>query len=181
MVGEHRGALNIDEFELLFYKNHKFLCMIAMDYVHDQFIAEDLVQEFFIDYWQRRDLISLTTNFEAYARRAIKYKSIDYLRKIATTEKRNSMITILEEQKAILDGEEEDLELQHQRYIKIIEMIHSLPPDRRKIFMLHAMDKLTYAQIAEKQSISINTVKTQLKRAYNALRTKTLILLLGIL
>jgi RNA polymerase sigma factor (sigma-70 family) len=60
-------------------------------------------------------------------------------------------------------------------------MIQSLPPDRRKIFMLHAMDKLSYAQIAEKQSISINTVKTQLKRAYNALRTKTLGLLMGIL
>ena len=181
MVGEHRGALNIEEFELLFRKNHKFLCMIAMDYVHDQFIAEDLVQEFFIDYWQRRDLINLTTSFEAYARRAIKYKSIDYLRKTAIAEKRNTALTIIEEQQAILEEEEEDQELQHQRYIKIIEMIQSLPPDRRKIFMLHAMDKLTYAQIAEKQSISINTVKTQLKRAYNALRTKTLVLLLGIL
>lgn len=179
MVGEDRGALNIDEFEVLFRKNHKFLCMIAIDYVHDQFIAEDLVQEFFINYWQRRDLINLTTSFEAYARRAIKYKSIDYLRKTAIAEKRNTELTILEEQQAIL--EEEDQELQHQRYIKIIEMIQSLPPDRRKIFMLHAMEKLSYAQIAEKQSVSINTVKTQLKRAYNALRTKTLGLLMGIL
>lgn len=179
MVGEDRGALNIDEFEVLFRKNHKFLCMIAMDYVHDQFIAEDLVQEFFINYWQRRDLIKLTTSFEAYARRAVKYKSIDYLRKTAIAEKRNTELTILEEQQTIL--EEEDHALQHQRYIKIIEMIQSLPPDRRKIFMLHAMDKLSYAQIAEKQSISINTVKTQLKRAYNALRTKSLGLLMGIL
>lgn len=180
MVGEDRGALNIDDFEVLFRKNHKFLCMIAMDYVHDQFIAEDLVQEFFINYWQRRDIINLTTSFEAYARRAVKYKSIDHLRKAVIAEKRNTELTILEEQQAILD-EEEDQELQHQRYIKIIEIIQSLPPSRRKIFMLHAIDKLSYAQIAEKQSVSVNTVKTQLKRAYNALRTKALGLLMGIL
>lgn len=180
MQGDERRRLNMDEFEVLFRKNHKFLCMIAMDYVHDQFIAEDLVQEFFIDFWQRRDLINLTTSFEAYARRAVKYKSIDYLRKTATTEKRIAMLTILEEQDAIPE-ENNDQELQHQRYIKIVEMVQSLPPDRRKIFMLHAMDKLSYAQIAEKQSISINTVKTQLKRAYNALRTKTLGLLMSIL
>lgn len=180
MLGEDRGALNIDDFEVLFRKNHKFLCMIAMDCVHDQFIAEDLVQDFFIDFWQRRDLINLTTSFEAYARRAVKYKSIDYLRKTATTEKRNAMLTILEEQDAISE-EHNDQELQHQRYIKIIEMIESLPPDRRKIFMLHAMDKLSYNQIAERQNISINTVKTQLKRAYAALRTKTLGLFMSLL
>lgn len=180
MQGDERRRLNINKFEVLFRKNHKFLCMIAMDYVHDQFIAEDLVQEFFIDFWQRRDLINLTSSFEAYARRAVKYKSIDYLRKTATIEKRNAMLTILEEQDAIFE-ENKDLELQHQRYIKIVEMIQSLPPDRRKIFMLHAMDKLSYNQIAEKQNISINTVKTQLKRAYAALRTKTLGLFISLL
>ncbi|ALL06787.1 hypothetical protein AQ505_15580 [Pedobacter sp. PACM 27299] len=180
MVGEDRGALNIDEFEVLFRRNHKFLCMIAMDYVHDQFIAEDLVQEFFINYWQRKDLVKFSSSFEAYARRAVKYKSIDYLRKIATAQKRNTMLAISEAQLAIAD-DTEDQDLQQQRYIKIIEMIQSLPEERRKVFMLHAMDKLSHAQIAEKQSISINTVKTQLRRAYAALRTKTLGLLIGIL
>lgn len=180
MLGEDRGAINIDEFEVLFHKNHKFLCMLAMDYVHDQFIAEDLVQEFFINYWQRRELVKLNTSFEAYARRAVKYKSIDYLRKMATAQKHQTMLTISEEQLAILEDPEAQ-DFQQQRYIKIVEMIQSLPEERRKIFMLHAVDKLSHAQIAAQQSISINTVKTQLRRAYTALRTKTLGLLMGIL
>jgi RNA polymerase sigma-70 factor (family 1) len=179
MEMEGRDALSINEFEVLFRKNHKFLCMVAMNYVHDQFIAEDVVQDFFINYWQRRDLLQLNTSFEAYARNAVKYKSIDYLRKTAIAEKLNTTLTIIEEQK-VLHQEQEDQELQHQRYIKIIEMIQSLPQERRNIFILHAMDKLSYTQIAEKQRISINTVKTQLRRAYTTLRSKTLGLLIGI-
>ncbi|WP_367868275.1 RNA polymerase sigma-70 factor [Pedobacter sp. WC2423] len=180
MEGEERATLSIIDFEVLFRKNHKFLCMVAMDYVHDPYIAEDVVQDFFISYWQRRDIVQLNTSFEAYARRAVKYKSIDYLRKSAITEKLNTTLTIIEKQ-AVLHQEQEDQELQHQRYIKIMEMIQSLPQDRRNIFILHAMEKLSYTQIAEKQSISINTVKTQLRRAYTALRSKTLGLLMGIL
>ncbi|RAJ35729.1 RNA polymerase sigma-70 factor [Pedobacter cryoconitis] len=179
MEGEESAALSIIEFEGLFRKNHKFLCMVAMNYVHDPYIAEDVVQDFFISYWQRRDIVQLNTSFEAYARRAVKYKSIDYLRKTAITEKLNIKLTIIEEQ-AVLH-QQEDQELQHQRYIKIMEMIQSLPQDRRNIFILHAMEKLSYMQIAEKQNISINTVKTQLQRAYTALRSKTLGLLMGIL
>jgi len=179
MEGEERAALSIIEFEVLFRKNHKFLCMVAMNYVHDPYIAEDVVQDFFISYWQRRDIVQLNTSFEAYARRAVKYKSIDYLRKTAITEKLNTKLTIIEEQ-AVLH-QQEDQELQHERYIKIMEMIQSLPQDRRNIFILHAMEKLSYMQIAEKQNISINTVKTQLRRAYTALRSKTLVLLMGIL
>ncbi|WP_412467937.1 RNA polymerase sigma-70 factor [Pedobacter sp. KLB.chiD] len=169
MEGEESVTLNIDKFEMMFRKNHQFLCAVAMEYVHDQFTAEDMVQDFFLDFWQRRHTIKLTTGFEAYARRAVKYKCIDFLRKSAVTEKRNSMLNALEEEQEDVD-ETEFNEIRHHRYLKIVELIQKLPENRQNIFIMHAVDKMSYAEIAKKQSISVNTVKTQLSRAYSALR-----------
>lgn len=173
---------DINEFELLYRRNHKFLCMVAMDYVHDQFIAEDVVQDFFIDFWQRGHLIQLTSSFEAYARRAVKYKCIDFIRKNAAAEKRNNILPMTGDTEAFsYDPDESDAhELQHQRYVRIAELIQALPENRREIFIMHAVDKLNYAQIAEKQRISVNTVKTQLRRAYMVLRNKNVITFLGL-
>jgi len=179
MEGEDKSAVNIDQFELLFRSNHKFLCMIAMQYVQDHFVAEDLVQEFFLDFWQRRQSITINGSFEAYARRAVKYKSIDYLRKGAVEEKRNGRLQVtVPEEAADVAAETEALELQHRRYLEIKDRIQELPEERRRIFMMHALEELSYAQIAEKKNVSVNTVKTQLRRAYMALRNKTVVLLM---
>jgi len=180
MEGKDTKTLNIDVFETLFRTNHQFLCMVAMQYVQDKFIAEDLVQDFFIDFWQRRHIIQLTTGFEAYARRAVKYKCIDFLRKNAVAKKRNSMFSILEETQMPNDETDQE-EVKHQRYVRIVELIHKLPENRKNIFIMHAVEKLSYADIAKKQSISVNTVKTQLSRAYAALRNKTIITFIGFL
>ena len=169
MEADDRKILHVEQFETMFRRNHQFLCAVAMQYVHDQFTAEDLVQEFFIDFWQRRHTIQLTISFEAYARRAVKYKCIDFLRKSVVTEKRNTMLAALEKEQE--DGNELEYdEIRHQRYLKVVELIQKLPESRQNIFIMHAVDKMSYAAIAEKQNISINTVKTQLSRAYAALR-----------
>lgn len=174
MEGADSKTLNIDEFEMIFCRNHQFLCAVAMQYVRDQSTAEDMVQDFFIDFWQRRHTIQLTIGFEAYARRAVKYKCIDFLRKNAVAEKRNSMLAALEDEEEHNDELEQN-EIRHQQYIKIIELIQKLPENRRNIFIMHAVDKMSYAAIAEKQNISINTVKTQLSRAYSALRNQIIL------
>ncbi|SDG50708.1 RNA polymerase sigma-70 factor, ECF subfamily [Pedobacter terrae] len=175
MEEEASKTLHINEFETMFRRNHQFLCAVAMQYVHDQFTAEDMVQDFFIDFWQRRNTIQLTTSFEAYARRAVKYKCIDFLRKSAVTEKRNLMLAVLEKEQEDAD-ELENNEIRHQRYTKIVELIQKLPESRQNIFIMHAVDKMSYAEIAKKQNISINTVKTQLSRAYSALRNHLILI-----
>lgn len=175
MEEEASKILHIDEFETMFRRNHQFLCAVAIQYVHDQFIAEDMVQDFFIDFWQRRHTIQLTTSFEAYARRAVKYKCIDFLRKSAVTEKRNLMLAALEKEQENAD-ELENNEIRYRRYTKIVELIQKLPESRQNIFMMHAVNQMSYAEIAKKQNISINTVKTQLSRAYSALRNHLILI-----
>lgn len=161
--------LNQEAFEELFLKNHKFLCMIALKHVNDPYVAEDIVQEFFIDFWERRDVIQLHTSFEGYASRSVRNKAISWLRKNETAARRvNDYNFPVSEDPIELAGEaahREDLELQ------ILKLIDQLPPERKKIFLLSTAGNLTYAQIAESLGISINTVKTQIVKAYSFLRT----------
>ncbi|SDK09564.1 sigma-70 family RNA polymerase sigma factor [Pedobacter hiemivivus] len=162
--------LNFETLEVLFRKNHKFLCMIAVNHVKDPFIAEDIVQEFFINFWERQDKIKLHTSFEAYACRSIKYKSISWLRSQETVIKRISEYDYPSYEDpmeaAFKAADEEGLEL------KILKLIDELPTERKRILLLSTTGNYTYAQIAEMLGISINTVKSQMVKAYASLRLK---------
>jgi len=54
----------------------------------------------------------------------------------------------------------------------IVEAIQSLPEQCRIIFQMSRFEDLTYEEIARKLDISVNTVKTQIRRALEKLRTK---------
>jgi RNA polymerase sigma-70 factor, ECF subfamily len=46
-----------------------------------------------------------------------------------------------------------------------------LPPKCKEIFILSRYELLSYSEISEKLNISVNTVKTQISRALDYLRT----------
>ncbi len=48
--------------------------------------------------------------------------------------------------------------------------IDKLPAQRKAIFLSSNKDGLTYMQVADKMGVSINTVKTQIRLAYQFLR-----------
>lgn len=166
-------TLTLQEFEILFHKNQQFLCMVAEKIIHDDLVAEDLVQDFFIRLWEQKDRLRYQS-FEAFAYRAVKNSCLDYLRRQQTVEKKFSALYSLE----TIANEQEDILAQDARLKKILELLDELPAERRKIFELHVLDGRSYKEIAAELGISVNTVKTQLKRAYLSLRGKALILLI---
>ena len=69
------------EMEKLFKEHFPMLCLIAFGIVKDKDTAKDIVQEFYISYWQRRETVSITISFKAYAIRAVKNLSLQSLDK----------------------------------------------------------------------------------------------------
>lgn len=164
------ATLSINEFEALFLKHYKFLCLVANQLTGDLEVSKDLVQEFYIDFWRRRETLRLSGPFQSYATRAVKNLCITHLRKQATAETRQQNLELEESFDPQLEAEEQfDREMLD---IKLRASIDKLPKECRNIFMLHNFEGLTYAQIAERNQISINTVKTQIKRAYAFLRSE---------
>lgn len=155
------------EFEIMFRQHYKFLCLVAFRIVRDQDTAEDIVQDFFLNLWQRRTEITSINSFQAYATRAVKNGSISFLRK---------QQTVSDEQLNAIPDEANPLEEKEifisREFVtaRVMEVVELLPTERKKIFLSHVIDRLSYAQIAEKNNISLNTVKTQMKRAYAFVR-----------
>ena len=151
----------------MFRQHYKFLCLVAFRIVRDQDTAEDIVQDFFLNLWQRRTEITSINSFQAYATRAVKNGSISFLRK---------QQTVSDEQLNAIPDEANPLEEKEifisREFVtaRVMEVVELLPTERKKIFLSHVIDRLSYAQIAEKNNISLNTVKTQMKRAYAFVR-----------
>lgn len=172
------SAFTIAEYETMFRQHYRFLCLVAFRIVRDKDAAEDIVQDFFLNLWQRRTEMPAVNSFQGYATRAVKNLSISFLRKQQTlSDEQLSAIpddtNPLEEKEIFVSGE--------SITAKVMEVIELLPAERKKIFLLHVIDRPSYAQIAEKNNISLNTVKTQMKRAYAFVRERVADDALGII
>lgn len=158
----------------LFKEHYPLLCLISFGITKDKDAAKDVVQDFFISYWQRRTSVSITTSFKAYAIRAVKNLSLLSLEK----EKKEKLLL---QNLNITDYEEPKVFALPHSNSKVLALLNELPESRREIFISAILNGQSYAEIAENQGISINTVKTQMKRAYAFLRTETAENLLHIL
>jgi RNA polymerase sigma-70 factor (ECF subfamily) len=163
-------------FEYVFKSYYALLCTYAFDLVKDDEVAEDVVQEILIKVWENRYKIDIRTSLKAYLYRSVYNHCINllkHLRVVKNLEDRyteevlsNVEFTLLTEEEYTLDdyfyeGLESDIE----------EAIQSLPEQCRIIFQMSRFEELSYEEIARKLDISVNTVKTQIKRALEKLRT----------
>lgn len=161
-------------FETLYKEHFAFFSLVSFNITKDRDAAKDIVQDFFIYLWEKEEILNFTTSFKAYGARAVKNISLQYLEKNTTISIESKKLTLskLEEQD-VFEKEEEN------EKPKIESLVDKIPQARKEIFISHVVEGLSYNEIAENYNISINTVKTQMKRAYAFLRefenTSTLI------
>ena len=150
--------------EGIFKKYYKELCFISLHYVNNLEEAEDVVQEVFVKLISKNKFIEIQ-NYEAYLRIAVRNSSLRSLEKSQKNILLNEEYYNIEEDD-ISDEEINQLEMEARLY----QQINKLPKTCQKAFLYCAIDGLTYQEAADKMDISINTVKTHIKKAYKILR-----------
>jgi RNA polymerase sigma-70 factor (ECF subfamily) len=162
-------------FELLFKLYYAELCHYARTFVRDNDLARDIVQDTFMRIWEKKEQIRIHTSWRVYIYRSVHNHAINYLSKNQTWKQRQQEIaeeiryqhelaTRYLEEEAIDKAASEDI---HHR---LQAALRDLPDQCRTIFLMSRRQDLSYPQIAEQLHISINTVKTQMKRALQKLR-----------
>jgi len=150
-----------NQFENIFRQYYSPLCNYASKIVHDDVIAEDIVQALFIQLWENKKLEKVE-KIERFLLRAVKFKSIDYLRtKKVTTE---VLIEEIEDNQNIGELKEEEIEPLLHYYAS------KLPTKTREVFLLSRKSGLSYKEIAEEQGISVKTVENQMGKALKTMR-----------
>ncbi len=161
-------------FEMLFKLYYSDLCNYALTIVKIPEIAEEVVQEMFINIWQKRNSIDIEVSWKAYVYRAVHNRCLNHLKRSKVLKNPDQEIreeVIYHHQIAIqnLDPDILDRLISEELAKTIRNELEQLPEQCRKIFLLSREELLTYPEIAEKLNLSINTVKTQMKRALNKL------------
>ncbi|MBS1603143.1 MAG: RNA polymerase sigma-70 factor [Bacteroidetes bacterium] len=159
---------NRQELEELFKKHYHFLCTAAYYITGDESTAKDIVQDFFYYCWKKREEIIIAGEFKSYASRAIRNACLNYLK----SSRRTSLLSefVYSSEPLANESVQPDEEGLEERNKALWASIDRLPEQRRLIFLLSNKEELSYAEIARRLGISVNTVKTQIRLAYQYLR-----------
>lgn len=155
---------NSKSFKLFFENNYQVASLVALRYVDDVHVAEDIVQEVFLDLWQRRSALRLNSTLKSYLLGAVRNAALKYI-----SREKNKWLNI-EEVESGTTTEEDKSYNKEELAVKIFNAIENLSPKCQQVFKLAYLDKLTYNEIATELNVSVNTVKTQMKLAYHSLR-----------
>jgi len=152
-------------FEDLYKEHFAYLSLVSFNITKDKDVAKDVVQDFFIYLWEKEEALNFTISFKAYATRAVKNLSLQHLEKNKTISLDTNKIVLPKfEEQAVFERAEEN------KKPRIQTLVEKIPQARREIFVSHVVEGHSYSEIAEMYNISVNTVKTQMKRAYAFLR-----------
>lgn len=150
-----------------FDKYYESLCNYVNLYLHDKSVAEDLVQDIFIYFWEKRGSLILETSVKSYLFRASRNKFLNYSR----DEKcHNSIKMEVNSQRDIFTNPNDDaLDLKYLEEI-ITSSINNLAPRCREVYLLRRNEDLTYKEIASQMNLSEKTVENQMTIALKKLR-----------
>ena len=155
------------ELEALFKEYYQALVRHSLYFVRQPEIAEEIVQEVFINIWEKRNTIAIHTSYKSYLYMAVRNKSIDYLKSKLVNLKFVGDELLLEEPDQ--SHSEDELEAKELHNI-ITQVMKNLPERCYLIFSMSRFGDYTNKQIAEELNISQRTVETQISIAIKRIK-----------
>ncbi|MHB0754907.1 RNA polymerase sigma factor [Polaribacter sp. M15] len=144
----------------------KGMFIVALRYVKDQFIAEDIMQEAFIKAFKHIDTYKNEVAFGAWLKRIVINQSIDYLKK-----KKLELISINEEVTTITDDEDWKVDCTIS-IDRIVDKINNLKDKYRLVLTLYLLEGYDHQEIAQVLNITENTSRTHLLRGRKILKAQ---------
>jgi RNA polymerase sigma-70 factor, ECF subfamily len=161
---------DINAFESLFRQYYKLLCQFAVKYVKDKDTAEEIVQDFFYQYWKNRETMTITVSLKAYLYMSVRNNSLKYLRQKGVRQKyADDVYAKLTHSE--LQTQQDNLDVKELQN-KIDEILDQMPERCATIFRMSRYEGLKYREIAHALSISVKTVEANMGKALQTLREK---------
>lgn len=155
-------------FEQYFREHFQALVGFAMWYVPDSDTASEIVQEVFINFWNKRDTISPDQNIKSYLYISVKNRCLNFIR---DNKKFRSYFLDVELEMDVAVSVPDKLE-QSEVALQIENAFGKLPEKCRQVFELSRLEEMKYREIAEKLNISVKTVEAQMSKALKILSSE---------
>ncbi|BDD11892.1 DNA-directed RNA polymerase sigma-70 factor (plasmid) [Fulvitalea axinellae] len=149
-------------YEELFDEFYEDLCRYVSQIVKSGDTAEDIVQDLFVELWNKPAL-DIRTSLKPYLFRAAFYRAVNVLNKKHEFFPGDSFLEMVQEES---DNEDE----KDSRLEQIRKAVEKLPLQRREVFCLSKYSGMSNQEIADYMGLSVRTVETHLYKSLKSLR-----------
>lgn len=159
-LGEERA------YRELYARYYGVLCVAAERYVRDRFMAECIVENVIFALWEKRERLGQVSSLRAYLTVSVRNAAVNWLR--SQYSRNVTLMSHLSEadrafvEHASVTPQPTDALVTDET---VSEVLSSLPPECRAVFVSVRLDGLSYQEAAEALGISVNTVKYHMKKA----------------
>lgn len=159
-------------FAILYDNYFTYLCTCAVSYIFDVDVAKELVNDVFINIWYKQN--ELQFPIHSYLLRCVQNGCLNYIRSLRSRER-----VLNEFKEELLLFQEEycqsgDTPLQLIEVEELKRQVHvavSLLPEKcRLVFEKYFYQNLSPQEIANECNLSVNTVRVQIKNAFDRLK-----------
>jgi RNA polymerase sigma-70 factor (family 1) len=154
-------------FREVFENYFNALSAFGYKYIPDQFLVEDMVQEVFISFWEKRQDFHHINALKSFLYTSVRNKCLNQLKHQAVLKKHEPALVYELESDQHFTGHV----IEEETFNQLFTEIKNLPGSAQEIMIL-SLNGLKNQEIADELGISINTVKTQKKIAYSKLKEK---------
>ncbi|MEZ5106598.1 MAG: sigma-70 family RNA polymerase sigma factor [Draconibacterium sp.] len=153
--------------EDFFYAHYSAFAAFATKYVSDRSIGEDIVQDVFISFLEKRNKFLNINSLKIFFYVSIRNSCLDNLKHLKVQKRYVDFVNnVCEETEFFLDEI-----IRNEAYDIVYNEINKLPEMGRKVLLL-SMEENSNEEIAEQLNIGINTVRTHKARSYKVLRKR---------
>ena len=153
-------------YQVIFNEYYPVLTVFAQRFLPDPDTAKEIVQEMFVQLYEKRKTLTIQTSLKSYLFQAVRNNCLNKIKQDKTHKKHHDEIRKTAEEDPGCTDHMEAAELAH----KIFKIISDLPPKCKEIFLLSRQEDLTNREISDKLNISIRTVENQITTALKRLR-----------
>jgi RNA polymerase sigma-70 factor (ECF subfamily) len=153
-------------FSMLFHSYHNKLGAYILRLTESFPLTEEIVQDVFLTIWQNRAGLGEINRFESYLFVIARNRAFNCLKQIAREKMRKQEWASNRPHEP-----EEDVPGIAHGYDGLIERaIDKLPPQQKKVYLLHNQQGMEYAAIAIQMGLSATTVKKHMSLALRSIR-----------
>ncbi|NIG54973.1 RNA polymerase sigma factor [Chitinophaga sp. Cy-1792] len=151
-------------FDTFFVKYYQMLCLNAYWFLRNEAEAQDLVQTFFIDIWDKKLYLNLNGDVKGYLHQSVKNRCLNYLRKQKLTREQQEDFSMLQ------DATDKPPETSPDYIRQLNTTLDDMARQKRAAIHLVYVQGKRYQEAADEMGISLNSFKTHLKRGLKLLR-----------
>jgi RNA polymerase sigma-70 factor, ECF subfamily len=158
---------DIGQFESLFRSSYVSLVRYAKTLIKDHDTAEEIVQDLFFRLWQDKEKLNIESSLNGYLFRSVHNKCLHFIEHNKVVERYAEEMSFRQPEK---QESPSDILQYSELQARIARILEKLPERCGQIFFMSRFEGLKYSEIAEKLSVSVKTVESNMGRALKEFR-----------